>query len=203
MRRLGEHTVRGRTRLGREEPLVEQAQQGHAPDPEPRLAEEVPPRDRPQNVARVFHDTHSFVSVSSRFKTTLATMVQAAFSVRVGSRPSSPAGIAGVARLDPGHRSGRGRVGREARGLLAVEAQERCDVVRGRLPRGAEPEQVTRAGLRGLAHASFRSRIASARAAAKNAGSLRVVSAWSGVLVRTLLTVQNSREGASKVVSMG
>jgi hypothetical protein len=43
--------LRGR----REEPLVEQAHEGHAPDPEARLAEEVPPGDRPQQVACIVH----------------------------------------------------------------------------------------------------------------------------------------------------
>jgi hypothetical protein len=46
-------------------------------------------------------------------------------------------------------------------------------------------------------------RSAIAFAAATKAGSFNKVRAWSGVFVRTRRTVQNSREGASNVVSIG
>ena len=46
-------------------------------------------------------------------------------------------------------------------------------------------------------------RPASARAASNDAGSFRRVKAWSGVLVRTRRTVQNSRLVASNVMKLG
>jgi hypothetical protein len=68
---------------GGEQPLVEQAHERHAADAEAGLPEEMAPRDRLQpivSVVHVLHFLHSLVIVSSRFKTTFATMVQAAAS---------------------------------------------------------------------------------------------------------------------------
>src|SRR5262249_60980186 len=48
-----------------------------------------------------------------------------------------------------------------------------------------------------------RTRAASERAASKNASSFSVVSAWSGVFVRTRRTVQRSRLVASNVRKLG
>ena len=50
---------------------------------------------------------------------------------------------------------------------------------------------------------SRNTRAASALAASKNASSFSMVSAWSGVLVRTRRTVQCSRLVASNVIKLG
>ena len=90
VRRLGRERVWIRSFHGRgEQPLVEQAQERQAADAEARLPEEMAPRDRFQPLVSVVHVLHSLVIVSSRFRTTFATMVQAAASSPANRAASS------------------------------------------------------------------------------------------------------------------
>src|SRR5436309_1462498 len=175
-----------------EQVLPQQVRQGGDADAETTLTEKVPARDALEQLAGVVvpHVRHSLVSVSSRLSSTLATIVQAASSA-VSPGAAAPA----TARAASGSALNR---------ASCRSSKDRSGATSGAVGRRAVHNRNARtARSSGAAAASLSVRAARARAASKKTGSLSVVSACSGVLVRTRRAVQNSRLGASKTVRLG
>ncbi len=140
--------------------------------------------------------SHPFVTVSSRFRITLATMVQAASSIGVellvarrladGQQLRGGLGVLLIRRATARRRSAPARPAR-ARWVAGPSPG-------GRRTRSAPPA-------RSRPPVSIRS--ASLRAASTYVGSFISTSACSGVFVRSRRTVHVSRSGASNVLSVG
>ena len=135
---------------------------------------------------------YSRFSVSSKFKSTLATTVQAAAWVSSSGFSRRRRGRPWLWRL-----SRRG----EAVELLAVQRQKSIQLARFRRPGQHEPEAAVAWAAGSAASRSMRR--ARAWAASTYTGSLSTVRACSGVLVRGRRATQNSRLGASKLVNSG
>ena len=176
----------------REKPLVQQRRQRQAPIPKP---------DCLKKCRRVIARSTSVIRLRSLFGEDLV-------EVQERVRDEGPGG------LFRRHRSRRrrsprssGRLRPNPSGIDRADARRtpRCDrAPRLRGPRQGEAERIGCASRQRRLPALSRSvRAASARAASKYASSFSVVSACSGVFVRTRRTVQRSRLVASNVRKLG
>src|SRR5262249_775201 len=170
--------------------LIEQRPEGRVADAEPGLLEEVATCD-------LLKHRHSLVIVSSRFSSALATSVQAACSaastpalayplITCAARSGCARNCSSCWRYAAARRSSSGGFG-----------------MRGGTARNPYPARTRTASAPSAIDVSAIIRRASARAASKYASSFNVVSACSGVFVRTRRTVHASRLVESNVVNAG
>src|SRR5439155_15149418 len=186
---VGRSRCEGTRSLPGEQRLVEQRGQRQPADAEAGLLEEMTAR----HVANVRRD-HCLVNASSRFKSALATSVYAACSAASTPPIAYPATVRAAASGSVRNRSSC-RVYEAT--IRSISSCPGVRVTARRKPYVARLSFVTGAGV------SRNIRAASALAASKNASSFSVVSAWSGVLVRTRRTVQCSRLVASNAIKLG
>src|SRR5262249_39408182 len=170
--------------------LIEQRPEGRVADAEPGLLEEVATCD-------LLKHRHSLVIVSSRFSSALATSVQAACSaastpalayplITCAARSGCARNCSSCWRYAAARRSSSGGFGmREVTARNPYAARTRT----ASAPSAIDVSAIIRR--------------ASARAASKYASSFNVVSACSGVFVRTRRTVHASRLVESNVVDAG
>ena len=182
---------------GAKQPLVEQRRERDAADAEPGLLEEVAARDRAKGLKRPSTSWPFLASPSRPDSAARWRRASTPPARRRRCRPPSYPLIASAAAAPD-------RCG-SARAASRYERHDPLDL--GRVRRCASRRAGTRTRARWLVGPATALRAASARpaprAASKDASSFSIVSACSGVFVRTRRTVVYSRLVASNVMKLG